>query len=240
MCLTTFSVLPWPRPVWDEEARPKMPLFLPLLGVLLGGICAAAAYLLRLFALPQPVGGVLLCALPFLLTGGIHMDGFCDTVDALKSRRDLDERRKILKDPHVGSFAVLSAALLVVAQFAFFTSAGADADPRALILIFTASRTAAALAVTVLRPIAVSRYAGIYQEGIPMLAVVLLSLILVLSVTLGFLFLGKYGFAALFTLGGYLLYLFRGVRALGGMSGDISGYALTFGELCGIALYALI
>ena len=41
-------------------------------------------------------------------------------------------------------------------------------------------------------------------------------------------------------LGGYLLYLRRGFKSLDGMSGDISGYALTFGELCGIAVFALI
>ena len=32
----------------------------------------------------------------------------------------------------------------------------------------------------------------------------------------------------------------KAYRSLGGMSGDISGYALTFGELCGIILYVLI
>ena len=57
---------------------------------------------------------------------------------------------------------------------------------------------------------------------------------------LGFVFLGKYGYTAVAVAAGYLLYMFRGYRSLGGMSGDISGYALTFGELCGIIAFVLI
>ena len=57
---------------------------------------------------------------------------------------------------------------------------------------------------------------------------------------LGFVFFGWTGFASVAVILGYLFYLRRGVKSLGGMSGDISGYALTFGELCGIAVFALV
>ena len=41
-------------------------------------------------------------------------------------------------------------------------------------------------------------------------------------------------------LAGYGFALHRAYRSLDGMNGDISGYALTLGELCAIAVYALI
>ena len=63
---------------------------------------------------------------------------------------------------------------------------------------------------------------------------VVFAAVLVLSAAAGFVFMGKYGFAAPAVVLGYLWYLRRGFRSLDGMSGDISGYALTFGELCGI------
>ena len=39
---------------------------------------------------------------------------------------------------------------------------------------------------------------------------------------------------------GYCLALHRGYRSLEGMNGDIAGYALTIGELCAVAVYALL
>lgn len=238
MCLTTFSVIPCPFCVWKEEARAKMPLFLPLVGGVIGGLWALAAALLRLSPLPPLVCALLLCALPLLLTGGIHMDGFLDTVDAVGSRRPLEERRRILKDPHVGAFAVIAACFVSLAQFVFFASAKETANLLALLWIAVTSRTAAALAVTLLPPLPGSSYAK--TRGGKAAHAVLLSVMLAAALTLGFVTTGRYGFAPLAVLCGYALWLARGVRALGGMSGDISGYALTFGELCGVAVYALI
>ena len=56
----------------------------------------------------------------------------------------------------------------------------------------------------------------------------------------GFLVCGRYGFVLLGCLAGYGLALRRGYRSLQGMNGDIAGYALTVGELCGAAVYALL
>ena len=168
------------------------------------------------------------------------MDGFLDVTDAVRSWRDLEERRRILKDPHVGSFAVLVAVLLILAQFALFASARETAEPFSLLLIAVVSRTVAALCVTVLRPMETSEYAGVYRRGIKTPHVIVLAAVLALAVALGFVFLGKYGFCSLAVIAGYLLLLQRAFRSLKGMSGDVSGYAMTFAELCGVAVYALI
>ena len=69
---------------------------------------------------------------------------------------------------------------------------------------------------------------------------VVLSLMLVIFLAAGVLLCGKYGFALLGCLAGYGLALRRGYKSLEGMNGDISGYALTIGELCAVAVYALI
>ena len=240
MCMSTFCALPSPFRIWDEDARPLMSLFLPLVGLLTGGLWTLTAYLTRPLALPPLVCGAVLCAFPFLITGGIHMDGFMDVVDAVKSRRPLEERRKILKDPHVGSFAVLASILLITVQFALFASAKSGANLFALILIAVASRTVAALCVSLLRPMPTSEYSGAYRRGVNKPQTVVLFAILALCIALGFVFSGKYGFAPLAVTAGYLLSAFFAFRSLGGMSGDVSGYALTVGELCGIAVYALI
>ena len=240
MCMSMFCAIPLRWKGWDEDARPLMTLFLPAVGLLIGLLWALAAWAAVRLGLPPLVRGALLCALPFLLSGGIHMDGYLDVTDAVKSWRDQEERRRILKDPHVGSFAVMAGALLVMAQFALLASAKETASPFVLTLIAVVSRSAAGLCVTVLRPLNTSEYAGTYRKGVRRSHVVYFAAVLLCVTALGFVFLGRYGFAAPAVMLGYLLYLRRGFRSLGGMSGDISGYALTFGELCGIAVYALL
>lgn len=240
MCFSMFTAIPVPGKVWDEEARPRMTLFLPAVGLLIGGVWTVLAYLLARWELPRLIVGAALCAFPFLITGGIHFDGYLDVTDAVKSWREPEERRKIVKDPHVGSFAVLAGVLLVMAQFAFFASARGEAKPLTLLFIPTVSRTAAALAVTALRPVTVSEYAGAYRKGVKKSHAVFLSALLILELAAGFVFLGKYGFAGVGVLLGYCHHACRGFRSLDGFSGDVSGCALTFSEVCGIAVFALI
>ncbi len=240
MSFTMFSAVPLPFHMWDDEARPLMTLFLPAVGAFVGGLWTLLAFMLRWLSLPALVCGAALCAFPFLITGGIHMDGFLDVTDAVRSWRGLEERRKILKDPHVGSFAVLFAILLILAQFALFACAKETAEPFSLLLIAVVSRTAAALCVTVLRPMETSEYAGVYRKGIKFSHVIVFAALLAVTIALGFAFLGKYGFCSLAVIAGYLLLLQRAFRSLNGMSGDVSGYAQTFAELCGVAVYALM
>ena len=240
MCFSMFCAIPSPFHIWDDEARPLMTLFLPFVGAWIGILWTGCAYLVRFFGLPALAAGAILCAFPFLVTGGMHMDGFLDVTDAVKSWRDLDERRRILKDPNVGSFAVIAGILLVMAQFALLSSLKEEANLFALTLIPVVSRTVAGLCVTVLRPLGTSEYAGTYRKGVKSGHIVWFAAVLAIAAALGFVFMGKYGFVTPAVLVGYLWYLRRGVKSLGGMSGDISGYALTFGELCGVAAFALI
>lgn len=240
MCMTMFCAIPCPYHKWDDEARPLMTLFLPVVGAWIGLLWTLTAYAVRWLGLPVLVGAAILCAYPFLVTGGIHFDGYLDVTDAVKSWRDLDERRRILKDSNVGAFAVIACVLLVMAQFSLFASVKETANLFTLMLIPIVSRTIAGLCITALRPIGTSEYAGAYRQGVKKSHIAVFAAVLVCVTALGFLLLGKYGFASLAVIAGYLLHLRRAFRSLDGMSGDVSGYALTFGEVCGIAVFALI
>ena len=74
----------------------------------------------------------------------------------------------------------------------------------------------------------------------PKAHLIVLAVMLAVCVAGGFLLCGKYGFALLGCIAGYGLALLRAYKSLDGMNGDISGYALTIGELCAVAAYALI
>ncbi len=50
---------------------------------------------------------------PGLGHGGIHLDGYADTCDALSSYGDREKKLEILKDPHCGAFAVIRCAVIL-------------------------------------------------------------------------------------------------------------------------------
>ena len=226
-----FLTIPCPKKIWRESARRKMLACLPLIGLIVGGIWALCAWLGSF--LPQPLAALLCAAAPWLITGFMHLDGYMDVCDAVLSRRDLETRQRILKDSHCGAFAVICLALLVLCHWAVFLSA--EALPLwPLPLIPAASRACAALAVLTLRPMSTSQYSAMTRGGAPVVfAAVVLAAVCGLSVLLW----GS--IAPLAAAVCYWLAAWYAFRQLDGMSGDVSGFALTIAELGGAAVLVL-
>ena len=152
-----FLAIPCPRKIWSEGARQKMLVCMPLVGLLAGGVWAGAWLLLR--GAPGPVRAAVCAAVPWLVTGFMHLDGYMDVCDAVLSRRDLATRQRILKDSHCGAFAVICMVLLAMGQWSLFLAAE-DVSWLALLLIPAATRACAGLAVLGLRPMGTSQYAA--------------------------------------------------------------------------------
>lgn len=237
MCQSMFCAIPCPIQIWDEEARNKMLLFLPVVGLEIGAIWVLLAWLCSLLHLPSLLTALILCVWPFLATGHIHLDGFMDVTDAVGSYRTLERRREILKDSHVGSFAVIGVCLLLLTQFALFASLPQVTRYHILLLIPAVSRCCSALSVALLKPMSTSQYAQ-RQVGKGYLCTLVLMLVALLVA--GFLFCGTCGIALVGCLLGYALALRKGYQSLDGMNGDISGYALTLGELCAVAVFVFV
>ena len=235
MCQSMFCAIPAPQ-IWDEKAKDRMLLFLPVVGLELGLIWAGLGWVCGFLNLPPLVTALILSCWPWISTGFLHLDGFMDVTDAVKSYRSLERRREILKDSHVGSFAVIGIMLLILGQFSCFASVSHDADLRILIFVPAVSRCCSALAVTALKPMRTSQYAG--QEK-PKSHILVLSAMLAIFLASGFLFCGKSGFVLIGVLTGYGFALSRGYKSLEGMNGDIAGYALTVGEFCAAVVLAL-
>ena len=118
VAFSMYSALPMPRLDWNEKNMRGALVAFPLVGVVLGlawwGVCAISEAL----GLPALLRGTLLCVLPALVTGGIHLDGYADTHDALASHASPERRQEILRDPHCGAFAVIRLCVYFVAYFA--------------------------------------------------------------------------------------------------------------------------
>lgn len=118
LTFSTYSRIPMPKVKWDDDAMKLGIAFLPIVGIAIGGM----VWLWQIFCLGFEIGAVLFAAvtavLPILITGGIHMDGYCDTSDALASWQDKERRLEILKDPHTGAFAVIRFGVYLLMSFA--------------------------------------------------------------------------------------------------------------------------
>ena len=115
----SYSRIPVPAADWDENKTRWQICFFPLVGAVIGIFwCVAAAGLTAIGTEPVLTGAVL-TILPVFLTGGIHMDGFLDTSDAMHSWRSSEEQMRILDDPHIGAFAFIYGSFYLILYFGF-------------------------------------------------------------------------------------------------------------------------
>ncbi len=229
-----FWIVPCPLRRWDEARRGDMLLCLPLIGLLIGAVWALAARCAVALGGPGLFGAAVLTALPWCLTGFIHLDGYMDCADAVLSRRERAERLRILKDSRVGSFAVIALGLLILLSFALFASMPLAGRELCLLFIPAATRSCAAAAVLGLAPLESSSYArtgGARNRGRALAALGMTAAFCVLAP----LCCGRPGLSAPVGMLGCALTVALARRNLGGMSGDISGCAITLGELCAVA-----
>ncbi|MBR2284134.1 MAG: adenosylcobinamide-GDP ribazoletransferase [Ruminococcus sp.] len=116
-----YSRIPMPGVEWREENRRYALGFFPLVGAVIGG----GFLLWRLVCDILDIGQLLFAAIsvfiPIAVTGGIHLDGFCDVTDARASYADREKRLEIMSDPHIGAFAVIRLCLYLIVQTALFS-----------------------------------------------------------------------------------------------------------------------
>lgn len=107
IAFSMYSKIPMPRVEWSEENRKYAICFFPMVGAAAGALCYAWYRLCAYGNAGTFFYTAGMAALPLFLTGGIHVDGFMDTMDALHSYREREEKLRILKDSHIGAFAVI-------------------------------------------------------------------------------------------------------------------------------------
>ncbi len=118
--LTVFPLAPG----GEAKMGPSRAYF-PLVGLALGGILAGLDFAARQ-ALPPLVVGALLVAVLLVLTRAIHTEGFIDACDGLFGAFSPSRRLAILRDTHVGAFAVIGGAALLLLKWSALSSIPAE------------------------------------------------------------------------------------------------------------------
>ena len=150
MAFALYSRIPMPPLDWESGARRYTLYAFPLVGLAVGGGLLLWTWLAGALGLGQPLWAAGMTAIPLLITGGIHLDGFCDTVDALSSHQTREKKLEILKDPHTGAFAVMGCVAYLLLTFALWTQpqgSGRWLTVQMMAVGFVLSRSMSALSV---------------------------------------------------------------------------------------------
>jgi adenosylcobinamide-GDP ribazoletransferase len=106
--------LPVPAPSWAPAWQPDMlaraARHFPLVGALVGAICAAV-WLLAGAVLPPAAAAGIVLAVGMLVTGALHEDGLADLFDGLGGGFTRDRALEIMRDSRIGTYG--GAALIM-------------------------------------------------------------------------------------------------------------------------------
>ena len=107
IAFSIYSKIPVPQFAWKEEDMRYTLCFFPWVGAVIGLCFLLWNRFAGVYGIPSTARAAVGAVLPLAISGGFHADGFMDTMDALHSYRDRERKLEILKDSHIGAFAVI-------------------------------------------------------------------------------------------------------------------------------------
>lgn len=236
-----YSRLPVRNVDWTKENMCYSMCFVPFIGGIIGALQYFAWWICSKITGSNILFACLFTVIPILVTGGIHMDGFCDTVDALSSFRTREKRLEILKDPHIGSFAVIGCCCYLLLQMGFASTVNNSATLLIMCLAPILSRCAACFMAISMRN--AKKEGSLYSftnaaskatSGAVLVGVGILICGLAVGVDL---------VASMFLILGIMLVLlycvFMARKQFGGVTGDVIGFSLQVMELAGVIFAAV-
>ncbi len=238
IAFSTYSRIPMPQVEWSDENRKYAMCFFPLIGAAIGVSLWVWLRLCEALGVGSLLKGATAALIPLLITGGIHMDGFMDTSDALASWQPMERRLEILKDTHVGAFAVINCAGYLL-LFAGLLGEATLHDAPLIGMCFVISRALSAWALAFFKS---ARKNGMLDNFARTAHQKLVSVSCgVYALLCGAVWLIFGGWTALFCFAGAALclahYRRMAYKLFGGVTGDLAGW---FVEITEIVLIAII
>lgn len=236
VAFSIYSKIPVPRFNWGSDDMKYHLIFFPWVGAVIGA--AEWGWYKLAFSSNQLFYILIALAIPVLISGGFHLDGFLDSMDALHSYGDRQKKLEILKDPHVGAFAVISFAVYLLLAAAFLSLADESSSKGVICICFTffISRCLSGLSVIIFpKAKADGMLAAESATKKPLFVIVCLLLQLILAACV---MVWLAGISALITLSAILLsflyYYAMSRKHFGGITGDLAGFFVCLAELSGM------
>ncbi len=138
LALSFYTRLPHPQSL-DYKQLPQAAVYLPLIGCLVGGICALVFYLADLLW-PQTTAVILALITGILMTGALHEDGFADVCDGFGGGMNKQRILEIMKDSHIGVYGFLGLLLMLLLKISVLSTMPAAVVPLVLLAGHSISR----------------------------------------------------------------------------------------------------
>ena len=143
--LSAYSVIPVPQYEWEDDITKYLICFFPAVGIIIGLLQCGWIFLCSVFLISPVLYAVVAAVLPLLISGGIHMDGFMDTVDALASHQSTERKLEIMKDSHCGAFAVIYCGVYILLTLRLYHELFVNGIAGAMLPVFVLSRALSGL-----------------------------------------------------------------------------------------------
>ncbi|MBR1592079.1 MAG: adenosylcobinamide-GDP ribazoletransferase [Ruminococcus sp.] len=228
-----YSRIPVPQVEWKEENRRYALSFFPLVGAVQGGIFILWRILCSYLGMGDIFFSCVGAVIPVMVTGGIHIDGFCDTSDMLASYGDKDKRLKIMSDSHIGAFAAIRLAVYFILQIGIYSEVKNLKSALVISLTFVLSRTLSGFCAITFKS---AKKDGALQAFVKpshrKISLVILAVWLVLCVAALVLINPKSGICVILSAVLVMMYYrFKFYKEIGGITGDTAGWFLQVCEL---------
>lgn len=241
IAIAMYSKIPMPRVDWNEKNMRYAMCFFPLVGVIIGVLEIVAGNLITVWKGEGTFFyAVVLTLIPVFITGGIHLDGFADTMDAKSSYGDREKKLEILKDPHTGAFAIISLCSYFLLCVGIFSEMRTE-RLFAAALVFVFSRSLSGISVVTFQAAKNSGLLRTFQDGAQKRNVRIVLIFWLFATVVGsYLTAGLCGVAAAAVgLAVFFYYYQFSRKQFGGITGDLAGYFLQLCELFMLAVLAL-
>lgn len=237
-----YSKLPVPRVEWEKKSLAWALCWFPAVGLVIGALLGLWLWLSLALGLGVFLRGAVALLLPIALSGAIHLDGFCDTADALGSHQERARKLEILKDSHTGAFAIICCCLYLIFFFALWCEVD-PAGPRLWVLALgpVLSRGLSGIAAVSWKNARGTGLLAAFTE--PMDAEgarVVLAVATILCAAAMVLLDPRSGGASVLAAGiSFLYYRVMSKRQFGGITGDLAGFFLQVCE-CAMVLAVVL
>lgn len=236
-----YSRIPMPQVEWKEENRRYSLCFFPLVGAVIGAVFILWRYVCTWLEIGNFLAGAVSTIIPILITGGIHLDGFCDVIDAKSSFGDRAKRLEIMSDPHIGSFAVMRLCIYLILQTALFYEIKNISTAIIIACGFVLSRAFSGIAAVNFK---CAKSSSTLQEfskpAHKKITLITLSVIVILCFfAMLFQDIISGGLAILGAVLCFVYYRFSAYKNFGGITGDLAGWFLQICEIS-VLISALI
>ena len=242
IAFSIYSKIPVPQFQWKDDDMRYMLCFFPWIGAVIGGL------LYLWFLISECLGIGIMCstlfgaAIPLLVTGGFHVDGFMDTMDAFHSYQPKERKLEILKDPHIVAFSVIMLAVYGLIFLAALSEVKSSNLIKAICVGFFLSRALSGIGVVTFKSAKNDGLLFQFANSAHKTRVrTLLYVECVFAVLVMAMMAGISGICiAVTAFGVFGYYYVKCMKELGGITGDTAGYFVTVCELAVVVVAAVI